>query len=171
MKSPTLDRLLTSTSLRTDLATPEGGTTSPLRDRGELPRQARPEGCFAAMLSPLRGKAGLASQGTTGQRSTTHYGGPTAGAADSDRCWTGTTRATSSRPHSNGARSVTSDMTGSEPGRRLSVGTYRRNRPIHVRERCARDCSNHTPRPIRALGHWLTQWLQALMGAGEMTRP
>ena len=40
----------------------------------------------AARLSPLRGKVGLASysQGTTGRigRSTTHYGGLTAGAAD-----------------------------------------------------------------------------------------
>ena len=39
---------------------------------------------FAARLSPIRGKAGLASQDTTGstRRSTTHYGAPTAGAAD-----------------------------------------------------------------------------------------
>jgi hypothetical protein len=34
------------------------GTTKPLRDRGDLPRLARPEGCFAARRSPLRGKAG-----------------------------------------------------------------------------------------------------------------
>jgi hypothetical protein len=34
------------------------GTTTPLRDRGDLPRLARPEGCFAARRSPLRGKAG-----------------------------------------------------------------------------------------------------------------
>ena len=34
------------------------GTTSPLRDRGGLPRLARPEGCYAARRSPLRGKAG-----------------------------------------------------------------------------------------------------------------
>ena len=34
------------------------GTTSPLRDRGDLPRLARPEGCFTTRRSPLRGKAG-----------------------------------------------------------------------------------------------------------------
>ncbi len=34
------------------------GTTNPLRDRGDLPLLARPERCFAARRSPLRGKAG-----------------------------------------------------------------------------------------------------------------
>jgi hypothetical protein len=47
---------------------------------------------FAARLSPLRGKAGLASQGTTGRigRSTPHRRGR-------GSSWTGTTRAASSR--------------------------------------------------------------------------
>ena len=43
------------------------GTTSPLRDRGELPRLARPEGCYAARRSPMRGKAGEPVQASTGR--------------------------------------------------------------------------------------------------------
>ena len=60
------------------------GKTSPLRDRGEVPRLARPEGCFAARRSPPRDRAGELVQASTGRigRSTTHFGGPTAGAAD-----------------------------------------------------------------------------------------
>ena len=34
------------------------GTTSPLRDHGDLPLLARPQGCFTARRSPLRCKAG-----------------------------------------------------------------------------------------------------------------
>jgi hypothetical protein len=34
------------------------GKTSPLCDRGDLPRLARPEGCYVARRSPLRGNAG-----------------------------------------------------------------------------------------------------------------
>jgi hypothetical protein len=83
---------------------------------------------YAARSSPLRSKAGLAGQGNYGpdREVENPLGGPTAGAADQ---LARTTRAASPRPHSNGTRRATSDMTGSDPGRRRSVGTYRRNRP------------------------------------------
>ena len=53
--------------------------------------------------------------------------------------------------------------------RPLTIGTYPSDTAIHPDQ--ARLIPHHTPRPVRALGHWLTQWLQALMGVGEMTRP
>jgi hypothetical protein len=111
-----------------------GGTTSPQCARQHLPQPARPEGCYAARRSPLRGKAGLASQCNYGpdREVDDSLGGPTAGAADQlDR----TTWAASPRPHPNGTQRVTVDMTGSDPGRRRSVDTYRRNRPLNVRGR------------------------------------
>ena len=101
--------------------------------------------CYAARRSPLRGKAGLASQGNYGpdREVDDSLGGPTAGAADQlDR----TTRAASPRPHPNGTRRVTSDMTGSDPGRRRSVGTYRRNRPLNVRGRARVTATIHSLR-------------------------
>ncbi len=60
-----------------------------------------------------------------------------------------TTRAASPRPHPNGTRRVTSDMTGSEPGRRRSVGTYRRNRPLNGRGRDGRARVTATIRSLR----------------------
>jgi hypothetical protein len=107
---------------------------------------------YAARHSPLRGKAGLASAASQGNYEPDRdvdysLGGPTseartAGATDKlDR----TTRAASPRPHPNGTRRVTSDMTGSEPGRRRSVGTNRRNRdrPLNVRGRARVTATIH----------------------------
>jgi hypothetical protein len=101
--------------------------------------------CYAARRSPLRGKAGLASQGNYGpdQEVDDSLGGPTAGAAPSDQL-DRTNRAASPRPHPNGTRRVTSDMAGSEPGRRRSVGTYQRNRQLNVRRRARLTATIHS---------------------------
>jgi hypothetical protein len=53
--------------------------------------------------------------------------------------------------------------------RPLTIGTYPSDTAIHPDQ--ARLIPHYTPRPVRALGHGLTQWLQGLMGVGEMTLP
>jgi hypothetical protein len=62
MCSYNMIRRITRTYLEEDVVPDTGsidsGRTSLLRDRGDLPRLARPEGCYAARRSPLRGKAG-----------------------------------------------------------------------------------------------------------------
>jgi hypothetical protein len=115
-----------------------------LRGRART-RSSNASHCYAARRSPLRGKAGLASQGNYGpdREVDDSLGGPTAGAADQPER---TTRAASPRPHPNVTRrvTVTSDMTGSEPGRRRSVGTYRRNRPLNARGRARVTATIHS---------------------------
>ena len=61
-----------------------GGNDQPASRPWRTAPTSPPGGVFRRKAQPLRGKAGLASQGTTGRigRSTTHYGGLTAGAAD-----------------------------------------------------------------------------------------
>jgi hypothetical protein len=85
------------------------------------------------------GRAGelvSASTGRTGRsQATTHYyGGPTAAAADQAGP-DDSGRVISPAPEWDAGCDVgpVTNMTGSEPGRRLSVGTYRRNRPLNVR--------------------------------------
>jgi hypothetical protein len=56
----------------------------------------------------------------------------------------GTSRAASPRPNPNGTRRVTWGMAGPEPGRRRSVGTYRRNRPLSVRGRARVAATVHS---------------------------
>ena len=129
------------------------GRGSPPRARGR-----RVAYCYAARRSQLRGKAGLASQGNYGpdREVDDSLGGPTAGAAESgadqpDR----TTRAASPRPHPNGTRRVTSDMTGSDPGRRRSVGhRYVPEEPAAQCEgTCACNCNNLLSAVVTVYGH------------------
>ena len=91
-----------SSSIRRRPAGPQGPA-----ERGSSSRSGSPS-CYAARRSPLRGKAGLASQDNYGpdREVDDSLGGPTAGAADQlDR----TTRAASPRPHPNGTRRVMSE--------------------------------------------------------------
>ena len=127
------------------IASPDGpvrrGNYQPATQPMELPRLARPEGCLDTSLIPLCGKVGepvSASTGRTGRsQATTHYyGGPTAAAADQAGP-DDSGRVISPAPEWDAGCDVgpVTNMTGSEPGRRLSVGTYRWNWPLNVRGR------------------------------------
>jgi hypothetical protein len=119
---------------------------------GERPPLRGCARCYATCRSPLRGKAGLASRGTYGSdrevndllRWTDRRGpGPRI------RCRSNrTNQAALPNPHPNGTPRVTSDMTGLEPGRRRSVGTYRSNwpSPLNVRGRARVAETIYSPR-------------------------
>ena len=116
------------------------GTTSPLRDRGVLPRLARQEGCVDARRYPLR--YGPASQSrhpraVPGGTQVTTVDRPLGPRIKLD--WT--TRAASSRPHPNGPRRVMPehDRVGSRP---MDIRGYVPVEPATQCEgTCARDCN------------------------------
>ena len=124
-----------------------GGTTRPLRDRGDLPRLARPEGCYAARRSPLRGKAGLASRGTHGPDREVFY----------SLRWTDrrgprikldwTTRAASSRPRPNGTRRLMPEHDRVGTGL-IAIRGYEPEEPA---ARCEGTCAYNCNNPLSAV--------------------
>ncbi len=106
--------------------------------------ESRTSACYAARRSPLRGKAGLASQGNYGpdQEVDDSLSGPTAGAADQlDR----TTRAESPRQHPNGTRRVT--------GSKAICGYVPEEPAAQCEGTCACNCNNLLSAVVNVYGH------------------
>ena len=118
----------------------------------ELPRLARPEGCLDTSLIPLRGKVGepvSASTGRTG-RSTAHYDGPTAGAADQAGP-DDSGRVISPAPEWDAECDVGHDRVGT--GSKAILGHVPEEPATQREGMCARDCNNPLSAVVTVYGH------------------